>query len=576
MRRSSPGAIRFALFFCAAVVVAGTAGCSKPVPTGPITDVFKATVQSADFRWGGTVSGTMQGFRAAQTGASPAGSEAPIAQIDVSGTYRFSHGDDTSISTLTASGVSTVVERVSVGDWTYDRTDYGPWKKSARAAKTRSFTGPGPADSVDMGLADYDGRQLHRLEARDSAAVLSSFDVDLSDPATTGSATLTYWVDDYGTPAAFEVTASWSQGVGPNKLGVSGHLTYTSDPEVDATVEAPAMPVEPAVSAFSSSEALHEALSKKPHFKGEASGTLTLGSTTSRVEGQVRLTAAGDTSVAISARSFTAQERVVKGVRYTSRDGSIWVNRGKMAAEGTLAGILASFPTDRDAGIKTFAQRQLHRIEAPADSIDVGTALGLDLPDSTNKSTRFHVWADGDGTPWGFGATIQWSRKVDGQPQSCELEVEVEFVTEETGLSIGVPIGAWKWVTGSPAGVGYGVPAGWKKSTSKGTTLYTDSKTGAFTATTFLSEGKTAAQYLDEHAGELDLVIDTEWNTTVEEQAARAFMGHTKSSGTFVIGTIVGRGVVDYMFVFAGPIGSKKVAAQKLSDQITLTIHFQD
>jgi hypothetical protein len=136
-------------------------------------------------------------------------------------------------------------------------------------------------------------------------------------------------------------------------------------------------------------------------------------------------------------------EIVVGGRRYTSRDASIWADRGAKAAGTDLASMLAQASTSQDAGINTVEGIVGHEIMSPQDKVDVAPAMGLDIWTFDRETTTLHIWADPNGKPIGFGASMDWRVMIGGTYEDVASNFDVMF-DSTTPVTIAAPPKPWK------------------------------------------------------------------------------------------------------------------------------------
>jgi hypothetical protein len=433
----------------------------------------------------------------------------------------------------------------------------------------------------DYGAEDHFDRKLHHLSPKDLSKVTQQiFGLDASKGYTEVKPGYIFWADTDGTLAGLTESATAKQVQNGTTVNITLTVDFSFDKLTDVVVAAPEGAAVPDTKLYSQAVALRKNLAALTVASGKIQGTLTAGPDTMPLSGTFAM-AGGASQIKIvegkADQSPQYVEEIVKGgIRYTSRDDIVWVNRGKKPAAATFPAVLRGATTDQDAGIATIQDRQLHRIVSPANSADMALALGLDLNKVSGPDSRLRIWADDTGHPVGFGATIQWGRIIDGQPKAYVMEFDVIFAAG-AAAPIAAPRSPWRFISDDANAVAFALPAGWaaqKTPLTGAVASYTDAKHMGVFAYSISSkgidtQGMTPQQMIDTLG--LTFPVESKFATTVDGNSGASFLGGTGTA--FMIGTLVIRGQKAYLFMFVGP-NAQKVDRERINDAILASIEF--
>jgi hypothetical protein len=128
-------------------------------------------------------------------------------------TIAYNEGAASDFGRVVVLGMTTSYDRVALGTTVYYRNNGSAWATQNRPDQymlvitllweNRVF--------VDKGLEKKNGRQLHRIEATDTAAL--SADYKKSQAAADADMTLVYWTDNNGMPVFFNLSGTYTQVV---------------------------------------------------------------------------------------------------------------------------------------------------------------------------------------------------------------------------------------------------------------------------------------------------------------------------------------------------------------------------
>jgi hypothetical protein len=227
-------------------------------------------------------------------------------------------------------------------------------------------------------------------------------------------------------------------GCAPKKSGATGTPAATLNPN------------------FALSATLARDLAALGPVSGSIVGTQTAGAEQRTLSGSVALDGTSSQIEFVVNGTVTQNydEIVVGGHRYTSRDDAIWADRGAKAAGTDLVSMLAQAGTSQDAGINTVEGMVGHEIMSPQDKVDVAPAMGLDIWTFDRETTTLHVWADPNGKPIGFGASMDWQVMIGGAYEDVASNFDVMFAST-TPVMIAAPAKPWKWEDDRVGGIDF-------------------------------------------------------------------------------------------------------------------------
>jgi hypothetical protein len=211
---------------------------------------------------------------------------------------------------------------------------------------------------------------------------------------------------------------------------------------------------------FAQSATLAQDLAALGPISGSIVGTQTAGAEQRTLSGSVALNGTSS-QIELAVNGTITQnydEIIVAGHRYTSRDGSIWADRGAEPAGTDLASILAHAGTSADAGINTVEGIVGHEIMSPQDKVDVAPAMGLDIWTFDRETTTLHIWADPTGKPIGFGASMDWRIMIGGVYEDVASNFDVMFASTAP-VMIAAPAKPWKWEDDRAGGIALAHPS---------------------------------------------------------------------------------------------------------------------
>jgi hypothetical protein len=155
-------------------------------------------------------------------------------EVDSSGTLSYKNGDFSDFARVTQEGGVRTDDTVAIGSSEWERTNGGPWAKSARPATESTFSrlifAPA-ALFLEGGLESKNGLQLHRLDIADPVAYSAALLKASTAGATAAQFTYTVWVDDNGVPAAVHLEGTQTLKI----AGVATKTTLVEDYRVTAT-----------------------------------------------------------------------------------------------------------------------------------------------------------------------------------------------------------------------------------------------------------------------------------------------------------------------------------------------------
>jgi hypothetical protein len=157
----------------------------------------------------------------------------------ITDTIAYNEGAASDFGQVVANGYVTSYDRVALGTTVYYRNNGSAWATENRPEQymlvitllweNRVF--------VDRGLEKKNGRQLHRIEATDTAAL--SADYQKSQAAADADMTLVYWTDNNGAPVFFNVSGTYTQVVKGVSTGMLIDEDWTVTKTSGVTITAP-------------------------------------------------------------------------------------------------------------------------------------------------------------------------------------------------------------------------------------------------------------------------------------------------------------------------------------------------
>jgi hypothetical protein len=333
----------------------------------------------------------------------------------------------------------------------------------------------------------------------------------------------------------------------------------------------------PAPTHYAGAQRLATSLTYPGQLSGPLKGTLKIGSDTFPLSGTVSLDGK-NSQVDLSedgSSQVTAHEIVIGGHRYSSPDGSLWIDRGAEPKGTSLAEMLAAADTAVDYGTSTVDGVKAHKILTGADVVDVAPALGIDTWTFDNETTALRVWADASGKLLGFGASMSWLETLGGAQETVSADFDVMF-TYTSPVQIAAPAKPWQWVQDKPQGIAFAVPQGWIKDNalkspltvyslrSAGETLqYGQLGTMTISLADFTSQMRTGFGIGSGDPQSTSLAL---------EPALRVSAGDVKN-GIYLVMVSSIHETVGFTMLVGGPRASNQ-ALDNLTDQIVSTVEY--
>jgi hypothetical protein len=230
MRAASSLARRISLIAIVVAVGGSIAACGSK----SLVDNFTSKIQADDFQASGPITGTITMTAGGVT-----------YNATVSGTLKIKGKDNAQTTTMDLAATdatpatSTTSDSITVGDWTYDRTDGGSWTKTARAASDDVASVLKGVTVADKGVETHFGQQLHRLESS-KALDPKVFFSDMSG-ISDANLSLTLWAKDDGTPAGMTVAGTFKQDQSGTTIDVTISVDFAFESLSGVTIEAPSM-----------------------------------------------------------------------------------------------------------------------------------------------------------------------------------------------------------------------------------------------------------------------------------------------------------------------------------------------
>jgi hypothetical protein len=553
-------------------IVMAAVGCQRG---GTLLDWFTSAMNDPSFQGEGPITGSLK-------------MTLPTTSLTgtLTGHFKMAGGNTASSMVMVIGSYTTTSEAVDLGEWSYSRKDEGPWTRATRKTNDSFPTIEELGGLVDKGLENHYGRALNRFEPRDMSAVTPEDFLGLKiEGVSDFHFGMALWSEDDGTPAGMTYDLTYKQKSGDVTADCDFVIDIAFESHSGVTVDIPEGAAEPSTEAYAQAAGLHDKIAAFKTVQGRVYGTYTAGSKSMSLNGSMRI-ADGNTEIHIHAgvnSEVIWSEIVAGGNRYVSRDDKVWVGRGKKDTP-MLPAVLAAAATDRDAGVQAVGGKPLHCIMSPANSLDVASAFGIDMVNVSGPGTGFRIWTDTSGDPAGFGGTLQWGKSVDGVPTSFSLEIDVVF--EQTdGTPIAAPKNPWKWYVDDKAGVAFGLPGQFKRTTNKNVPSYSDTKAGVVFGYIVGSAGTdTAKSIASQLVKSFGAVIETRFDTILDGQTGESMLGQiyawgswmpgsSKTVTAFIIAVVVPRGSNAAGFIFAASATDKK-NKEILSDQIYRTVEF--
>ena len=333
----------------------------------------------------------------------------------------------------------------------------------------------------------------------------------------------------------------------------------------------------PAPTHYAKSQILATSLSSIGQLSGPLKGTLKIGSDAFPLSGTVSLNGKNsqiDMDEEGSAQ-LTVHEILVDGRRYSSPDGTIWIDRGPKPKGASLAEVLAAADTTLDLGTSTVNGVSAHKIPTGADVVDMAPALGIDTSTFDRESTTLRIWADASGKVLGFGASMSWLVTLGGVQESVSADLDVMF-TYSSPVEIAAPDKPWQWIEDKPVGIAFAIPPGWTKDPTSNKTStyyslrsereimgYSQMDVGPLSLDQFTGAAASAVQFGvgDSHATSLAF-----------EPAERASASDAKTGLYAVMVTSIHE-TLGYFIMVGGP-RTVTQAVDNLTDQILTTVEY--
>jgi hypothetical protein len=227
-------ASRLARRITLAAIVMALGGSLAACGSQSLVENFTSKIQADDFQASGPITGSMTMTAGGVT-----------YKATLSGALKIKGKDNAQTMTISLAATdatpatSTTSDSITVGDWTYSRTDGGDWTKQARAATDDVATVLKSVTVTDKGVETHSGQQLHRLESSkplDPKAFFSDMS-GISD----ASLTLTLWAKDDGTPAGMTVVGTFKQDQSGTLIDVTISVDFAFESLSGVTIEAPSI-----------------------------------------------------------------------------------------------------------------------------------------------------------------------------------------------------------------------------------------------------------------------------------------------------------------------------------------------
>jgi hypothetical protein len=339
----------------------------------------------------------------------------------------------------------------------------------------------------------------------------------------------------------------------------------------------PAPSATPAPTHYAKSQILATSLSSIGQLSGPLKGTLKIGSDAFPLSGTVSLNGKNsqiDMDEEGSAQ-LTVHEILVDGRRYSSPDGTLWIDRGAEPKGASLAEVLAAAATTLDLGTSTVDGVSAHKIPTAPDVVDVAPALGIDTWTFDRESTALRVWADGSGKVLGFGASMSWMVTLGGVQEPVSADLDVMF-TYSSPVEIAAPAKPWQWVEDKPVGIAFAVPQGWIKDNSTKSMLTVYSLRSAGETLQYGQLG-TMTMSLDEFTTQMRTGFgigsgDPQSTSLAFEPALRVAAGDVKT-GIYLVMVSSIHATVGFTVLVGGPRSASQ-ALDNLTDQIVSTVEY--
>jgi len=216
-------------------IVLAVVGSVSACGSKSLIDNFTSKIRADDFQASGPL-----------TGSITLEAEGITFEATISGTSKVKGEDHAQTMTISMAATdvtpasTTTNESVTVGDWTYKRSESGNWTKEARSTDGNDLGSiRKTATVVDNGVETHYGQQLHRL---DSSEPLDP-EAFLGDATGVSDAdmTLTFWAKDDGTPAGLTLNGTYKQDEGGTEVDVTITMDFEFQSLSGVTIEAPSM-----------------------------------------------------------------------------------------------------------------------------------------------------------------------------------------------------------------------------------------------------------------------------------------------------------------------------------------------
>ena len=333
----------------------------------------------------------------------------------------------------------------------------------------------------------------------------------------------------------------------------------------------------PAPTHYANYQRLATSLTYPGQLSGPLKGTLKIGSDTFPLSGTVSLD--GENSqIDLSedgSSQVTAHEIVIAGHRYTSPDGTLWIDRGAETKGASLAEVLAAANTAVDYGTSTVDGVRAHKILTGPDVVDVAPALGIDTGTFDNESSTLGVWAVGSGKLLGFVASMSWQVTLGGAQETVSADLDVMF-TYTSPVQIAAPDKPWQWIEDKPVGIAFAIPPGWAKDSSSTKTSTYYSLRAEREIMGYIQMDVTPLsldQFTGAAASGLQIGTGNSHTTSLAfEPAERVSAGDAKTGVYAVMVTSIHE-TLGYMIMVGGP-STVTQALDNLTDQILSTVEY--
>jgi hypothetical protein len=329
---------------------------------------------------------------------------------------------------------------------------------------------------------------------------------------------------------------------------------------------------------YAHSTALAENLARLDQASGYIVGTMTTGSDEMPLSGSVSIdgTSSQIHLVEGSDNRNVINEIVTGGRRYASSDGKLWIDRGEKPAGTDLRSVLAGADTSLDSGVTTVDGVAAHEIVTAPDKVDVAPALGIDTWTFDDESTTLRIWAGDDGSVEGFGASMSWKVWRGAAEEAVAAQLDVIFNGAASG-TVAAPASPWQWIQDKPAGIAFGLPAGWKSTgvdKSTGIAGYSNAGSGMTMGYRGTSVGQESLTNATKDV--VDAMTDTPSGTQSavigSEDALWMTLHRAKQKDYQVVAIVVHETLAYEIMVTGSPANTKAVDA--LAQQIFSTVEF--